>query len=114
MDPDDELEGLVAGIQRRIQIRLYTESLLLALLIPLAYLGAVIYLGWYVVHEIKEEMSFRTKYDGNWREMYEKYHGSLAHAHTKIIVSVVAILAVGAILAWCFCHRASSSRKSQT
>lgn len=112
MDPDEELESFVAGVQRRLQIRIYTESLLLALFIMLAYLGAVIYLGWFIVHEIREEMDFHDKYGGNWREVYEKYHGSLVHAQAKVAVCAGALVAVSAILIW-FYRRMSSKRPSR-
>jgi hypothetical protein len=111
MNPDDELKGRLAGAFGRWQIRFYTDSVLVSLLIPAAYIGGVIYLIWFTVHEVREEIDFYDKYGSNWREMYQKYHGSLSHAHIKIAVCIFALIAVGAILVWFY--RQTVSRKSQ-
>jgi len=110
MDPDDELEGFLAGVYRRWQINFYTESVFIALSIVVAYLVAVIYLGWFIFHKAREEMNFHDKYGENWREMYEKYHGSLSHAQLKIGICLFALLAVGVIIIWFY--RQTASKKS--
>jgi hypothetical protein len=86
--------------------------LTLAGLIMAGYMAAVGYLGWFVYHEIREELNFQQRYGQDWRLVYEQTHGSLTHAWTKIAISGGSLLAVGMILIW-FCYQTASRRRKR-
>ena len=68
----------------------------------------------FVIHWIYKELileaSYRQKYGADWHSEFEKYHGSLAHAHTQLIVSTSCMLALVLVLAW-FCRQTFHKHK---
>jgi hypothetical protein len=62
--------------------------------------GFVIY---WVCSELSLESSYRSRYGADWQAEFEKYHGSLSHAHTQIAIGVTCLLAIVAVLTW-FCR----------
>jgi hypothetical protein len=113
MDSDDELEILVDNAFERVRRRLFTDFLLLGLMIIAAYVAGVVYLGWFIWKEIKLEKSFFDRYGQIWQEEYQKYFGSLAQAHLKIAVCLTALVGVTAVGCWFLRqgHRGQSKRR---
>jgi hypothetical protein len=72
-------------------------------LVMLVGLGifAIIY---FVYTELSLEYAVKQKYGATWQIEFEKYHGSLSHAHTQLIVCATSILAIVAVLTW-FCRQ---------
>ena len=65
-------------------------------------IAGLIYLIVFIVGETGTERKFQNQYGGNWQVEYEKYYGPLSLAHDKLVVAVLALLAIPAILTWFF------------
>jgi hypothetical protein len=57
---------------------------------------------WWVCKELLLEYHFYKRFGSDWRTIYEKYHGSLSHAHFQIAMCLFALVAVTLILLWYF------------
>jgi hypothetical protein len=62
------------------------------------------YVLYWLYCELSLEHSYHLKYGVTWQAEYEKYHGTLSHAHTQIIVSTGCMLALVAVLTWACRH----------
>ena len=71
-------------------------------IIPLGVLLCIAdgYVCYWVYQEITLEMSYQHKYGADWQSEFERYHGSLSHAHTQVAVCVVGMLALVAVVGW--------------
>ena len=78
------------------------RTIKLAILWLILVVGGIFILGFYIKLEISTELGYRRVYGPEWKAVYERYHGSLAHAHAQLAVAVLSLLAVFAILAWAF------------
>lgn len=60
--------------------------------------------GAYVVYsfwnEIALEISYRNKYGADWKTEFERYHGSLSHAHLRLAVVFLCLVALSVVLVW--------------
>ena len=86
------------------RFELFKESVSLAIafliLIISLYIGGPIFLGWYIWKQVKLEKGFHDRFGQSWQDEYQKYYGSLAQAHLKIAICVVALLSIMAIGFW--------------
>jgi hypothetical protein len=67
-------------------------------------LGGVGYIFYRAYSELSLEWNYRQQYGAGWQAEFEKYHGSLSHAHTQIAICVASLLSLTAILIW-FCGK---------
>ena len=59
---------------------------------------------WWVYTELSLELGYKHKFGASWQIEFEKYHGTLSHAHTRLAICVSSILAIVVVLSW-FCHK---------
>jgi H+/gluconate symporter-like permease len=76
-----------------------------------SYVAGFGFLIWFIFKQIRLERNYYERYGQNWQEEYQKYHGSLAHAHLKIIVCVLALFIITLIGIWFY--RQSARRRSK-
>jgi hypothetical protein len=76
-----------------------------------ACLGFVVLIGlgifaifYFVYTELSLEYTMQQKYGATWQVEFEKYHGSLSHAHMQLVICAASILAIIAVLTW-FCRQ---------
>jgi hypothetical protein len=65
-----------------------------------ALLVAIGYIGYHLWTEIALEISYQQKYGAGWQAKFEQYHGSLEHAHSRLLIAFFGLLAILAILLW--------------
>jgi hypothetical protein len=58
------------------------------------------YVIYWIFHELSLEASFREKYGPTWKVEFERYHGSLSHAHSQMAIAVFGLLAIAVVLIW--------------
>ena len=67
-------------------------------------LGAAIYSIYYVSSwiwkQVALELNYYQKYGTSWQAEYERYHGSLAKAHFRLVIVVLCLLALSVVLLW--------------
>jgi len=116
MADESWIEKLGAWYWRRQDAQFYRESIsdLVFLLVGILglYIAGPIYLGWFIWKQAELEKSFHDRYGQNWQEAYQAYYGSLAQAHLKIAICVVALVSIMAIGLWFYrqTRRGKSSR----
>jgi len=77
----------------------------LVVVIP-GMLGVIGYICYWVYRELSLESRYRQKYGAAWQAEFERYHGSLSHAHLQIAVcgfSMLALLVVVFFACRIFC-----------
>ena len=52
---------------------------------------------YWPINELILESNYRQKYGAAWKVEFERYHGTLAHAHMQIWVCVAALVALTAV-----------------
>jgi hypothetical protein len=67
-------------------------------------LGGVCVIFWWIYNELSLEFSYQQRYGATWQSEFERYHGTLSHAHTQLGICVGSILAIVVVLSW-FCHQ---------
>lgn len=65
----------------------------------LVVVGAVGVCCW-IYQEIALELRYQREYGAAWQAEFERYHGSLSHAHTQILVASLCMTALVAVLSW--------------
>ena len=68
-------------------------------LIAVAAMAAFILFIW---NELAREASYRARIGNGWQAEFEKYHGSLASAHTKLALAAIGLVVIPAILFWLY------------
>ena len=66
----------------------------------LGMVSGIAYIGYRLWTEIALEISYQQKYGANWQAEFERYHGSLAQAHSRLFIAIFGLLAVLAVLLW--------------
>jgi hypothetical protein len=66
-------------------------------LIVFALIGFVWLLCYWPIHELRMESNYRQKYGAEWETEFERYHGSLKHAHFQIAVCVFSLIVLALI-----------------
>jgi hypothetical protein len=101
-------------IEWRIKWFFLSRFLLACIGMIIGMLVGVGFVIYRVCSELSLESGYRSKYGADWQAEFEKYHGSLSHAHAQIAVSVTCLLAIVAVLTW-FCrvtfHKHKHSRR---
>jgi hypothetical protein len=64
--------------------------------------GGMLLLVRFIWGEIALESSYKHRYGPEWRSEYEHDHGSLSHAHTKMAIAGLSLLAVISIISWLY------------
>ena len=80
-------------------------------MVALVYLGGISPLIYMIIHEIWRERNFQILYGANWVAEYEKYRGSLVHAHIKIAIAVTTIILLGFVVHWLYRKTTRIKRK---
>jgi hypothetical protein len=62
--------------------------------------GCIVYIGYRVWQEAALEMSYQKQYGADWQVQYERYHGTLAHAHSRLLIASLGLVALCAIFGW--------------
>ena len=57
----------------------------------------VVYSFW---KEISLEVGYMRKYGADWKMEFERYHGSLSHAHLRLAVVFLCLVALSVVLGW--------------
>lgn len=70
-------------------------------------IGYIVYRLW---QEISLEISFQKQYGADWQNQYERYHGSLAHAHSRLLIASLGLIALCAIFGWLIWQRLKRHR----
>lgn len=63
---------------------------------------AVVGVCCWIYQEIALELRYQREYGAAWQAEFERYHGSLSQAHTKILVASLCMIALGVVLGWTF------------
>jgi hypothetical protein len=69
-----------------------------------AAVASVCFVVYWAFKELSLELSYQRKYGADWQTEFEKYHGTVSHAHTQIAICVSCMLALVAVLIW-FCRQ---------
>ena len=72
--------------------------------------GGICLIVYWIFYEVSLELNYRDKYGADWRAEFEKYHGTLSHAHNQVAICVTSILAIVVILIW-FCRQTFHKHK---
>jgi hypothetical protein len=65
-----------------------------------AAVGAAVYVAYSFWKEISLEVGYMKKYGADWQAEFERYHGSLSHAHLRLAVVFLCLMALLVILGW--------------
>src|SRR5215469_11191748 len=90
-EPDDFIETAAKAF-------IFSRLLMAAFAYLFGMCLGVGFIFYWVYREIALENNFYHRYGNNWRAEYEKYYGSLSHAHAQIAIAVCGMLAVAAVL----------------
>ena len=72
---------------------------------------AVVGVCYWVYEEVTLELSYQQKYGAGWQAEYERYHGSLAQAHSNILGIAICMFALVGVLSWAFWYFCLKNRK---
>jgi len=75
-----------------------------------AALVGIGYIGYRFWTELALEVSYQQKYGAGWQVEFERYHGSVAHAHSRLLIAGFGLLAIFAVLLW-FCRQFLKSHR---
>jgi len=84
----------------RITADQFFASIKLVCLFGLVALGGLIGFAAFIISELATESKFRSTYCASWPMEYERVHGSLASAHTRIGLCAVGFLSIILLAAW--------------
>ena len=105
------------ALEKYWRFKLLEDSIVLGVVLLVfviaIYIGGPIVLACFIWKQIKLEKGFYDRYGRAWQEEYQKYHGSLAHAHLKIAICAVALTSIMAIGFW-FYRQARSRKMKQS
>ncbi len=59
---------------------------------------------YWVFKEVSLELNYQHQYGADWQIEFEKYHGTVSHAHTQMAICISSMLALVAVLIW-FCRQ---------
>jgi hypothetical protein len=98
MDESDDI--IIRGFKWYVIYRLLLACFGLAI----GVVVGICFIVYWIYSELALELSYKQKYGAGWQMEFEKYHGTLSHAHTQLVICVTGILAIVAVLTW-FCHQ---------
>ena len=84
-------------------------SFILMVLFSILAFGFVCYL---IYQELSLELSYQHQYGSKWKIEFERYHGSISHAHTNMIVAGSCLVALVLVVVW-FCRHLLHKHKHQ-
>jgi hypothetical protein len=87
-------------IDQILILNLLNRFFSLCVVMILGMLGGISYIFYWAFSELSLEWSCRQQYGVGWQAEFQKYHGSLSHAHAQIAICVVSLLSLTAILIW--------------
>jgi putative Mn2+ efflux pump MntP len=101
MDDDDKLTDTIVSY---VKIYFAFRFLMASIAMLIGMIAGVCFVCYWVYQEVSLELSYQRKYGVDWKTEFERYHGSLSHAHTQIAVCVSCMIALALVLGW-FCHK---------